>query len=110
MEGMTAAHQEEFEQQEVLVQELIKESLAASGALPGEDVVLTGHSGGGIHAAAAAADPGIPGGGQRQDDCDCRIPRQKCRRGGGIDVWICKTRMTLSRRLTLVHRRLLQTG
>ncbi|SEE92425.1 PGAP1-like protein [Arthrobacter alpinus] len=57
MEGMTAAHQEEFKQQEVLVQELIKESLTASGALPGEDVVLTGHSGGGIHAAAAAADP-----------------------------------------------------
>lgn len=57
MEGLTAAHQEAFKQQEVLVQQLIKESLAASGALPGEDVLLTGHSGGGIHAAAAAADP-----------------------------------------------------
>jgi hypothetical protein len=57
MEGMTAAHQEAFKQQEVLVQQLIKESLAASGAVPGEDVLLTGHSGGGIHAAAAAADP-----------------------------------------------------
>ncbi|WP_425865078.1 hypothetical protein [Arthrobacter sp. TWP1-1] len=57
MEGMTAAHQEAFKQQEVLVQQLIKESLATSGAMPGEDVLLTGHSGGGIHAAAAAADP-----------------------------------------------------
>lgn len=57
MEAMTAANHEKFTQQGVLVQELIKESLTASGALPGEDVVLTGHSGGGIHAAAAAADP-----------------------------------------------------
>ena len=57
VEGLTAAHLEAFKQQEVLVQQLIIESLAASGALPGEDVLLTGHSGGGIHAAAAAADP-----------------------------------------------------
>lgn len=57
LEGMTAAHKEAFEQQEVLVQELMKEALKAAGALPGEEVLLTGHSGGGIHAAAAAADP-----------------------------------------------------
>lgn len=57
LEGLTAAQQEEFEQQEVLVQELIREALRSAGALPGEDVVLTGHSGGGIHAAAAAASP-----------------------------------------------------
>lgn len=57
MEGLTAAQREAFEQQEVVVQQLIKEALRASGALPGEDVLLTGHSGGGIHAAAAAADP-----------------------------------------------------
>lgn len=57
MEGLTAAQQEEFEQQKVLVQELIKESLRSAGAQPGEAVVLTGHSGGGIHAAAAAASP-----------------------------------------------------
>lgn len=57
IEGLTAASQKEFEQQEVLVQQLIKTGLASSGAVAGEDVVLTGHSGGGIHAAAAAADP-----------------------------------------------------
>lgn len=57
LEGLTAASREAFNQQEVLVQELIKAALASSGALPGEDVLLTGHSGGGIHAAAAAADP-----------------------------------------------------
>lgn len=57
LEGLTAARQEEFAQQEVLVQELIKEALQSAGAQPGEEVVLTGHSGGGIHAAAAAASP-----------------------------------------------------
>lgn len=57
LEGMTAAQQKKFTQQQILVQELIKEALKAAGALPGEDVLLTGHSGGGIHAAAAAADP-----------------------------------------------------
>lgn len=57
LEGLTAAQREAFQQQEVVVQELIKEALRASGALPGDDVLLTGHSGGGIHAAAAAADP-----------------------------------------------------
>lgn len=57
MEGLTTARQQEFKQQEVVVQQLIKEALEAAGALAGEDVLLTGHSGGGIHAAAAAADP-----------------------------------------------------
>lgn len=57
LEGLTAARREAFKQQEVVVQQLIKAALASSGALPGEDVLLTGHSGGGIHAAAAAADP-----------------------------------------------------
>ncbi|WP_315913847.1 hypothetical protein [Arthrobacter sp. lap29] len=56
LEGLTAAQAEAFKQQEVLMQQLIKESLRAAGALPGEEVLLTGHSGGGIHAAAAAAD------------------------------------------------------
>ncbi|MFQ4148736.1 hypothetical protein AAGW05_08580 [Arthrobacter sp. LAPM80] len=57
MEGLTAARQQEFKQHEVVVQQLIREALKASGALPGEDVLLTGHSGGGIQAATAAANP-----------------------------------------------------
>ncbi|MFC8304246.1 hypothetical protein ACFUCV_11235 [Specibacter sp. NPDC057265] len=57
LEALTAAHQARFRQQEVIVQELIMAALQAAGALPGEDVLLTGHSGGGIHAAAAAASP-----------------------------------------------------
>ena len=57
LEGLTAAQGEQFRQQQILVQELIKESLKASGAAPNDEVLLTGHSGGGIHAAAAAADP-----------------------------------------------------
>jgi len=57
MEGMTAAEKAQFAQKKVLVQELIKSALADAGEVPGEDVMITGHSGGGIHAAAAAADP-----------------------------------------------------
>lgn len=57
LEALTTAQQARFRQQEVIVQELIKAALHAAGALPGEDVLLTGHSGGGIHAAAAAASP-----------------------------------------------------
>lgn len=57
VEGLTAEHREAYKQQEVVVQDLIKASLAASGALPHDEVLITGHSGGGIHAAAAAADP-----------------------------------------------------
>ncbi len=57
LEGLTAAYKDSYRQQHVLVQELIKGALHASGALPTDDVMLTGHSGGGIHAAAAAADP-----------------------------------------------------
>lgn len=57
LEGLTAAWKTHFMQEQVLVQEFIKTALESSGARPGEEVVLTGHSGGGIHAAAAAADP-----------------------------------------------------
>lgn len=57
LEALTAGQQELFEQQKVIIQELIKTALQGAGALPGQDVVLTGHSGGGIHAAAAAANP-----------------------------------------------------
>ncbi len=57
LEGLTAGYKDSYRQQHVLIQELIKEALHASGALPTDEVLLTGHSGGGIHAAAAAADP-----------------------------------------------------
>ncbi|MGO4384022.1 hypothetical protein [Specibacter sp. RAF43] len=57
LEGLTAAHAALFAQQQVVIQDLIKAALADAGALPGQDVLITGHSGGGIHAAAAAANP-----------------------------------------------------
>ena len=57
LEGLTAERKEAYKQQHVMVQELIKQALAASGALAHDEVLITGHSGGGIHAAAAAADP-----------------------------------------------------
>ncbi|WP_150117202.1 hypothetical protein [Arthrobacter sp. ERGS1:01] len=57
MEGMTAGSKTAFAQKEVLIQQLIKSALADAGEVSGEDVMITGHSGGGIHAAAAAADP-----------------------------------------------------
>ncbi|MCQ9163803.1 hypothetical protein [Arthrobacter sp. STN4] len=57
LEGLTAAQQEHFKQQEVVVQEMMRQALAAAGARATEDVMITGHSGGGIHAAAAAANP-----------------------------------------------------
>ncbi|AIY02453.1 hypothetical protein ART_2854 [Arthrobacter sp. PAMC 25486] len=57
LEGLTAEHMEAYKQQHVVVQDLIKQALAASGALPDDEVLITGHSGGGIHAAAAAASP-----------------------------------------------------
>lgn len=57
LEGMTAAHKDLFAQRQNIIQELIKEALRTVGALPTDDVLITGHSGGGIQAAAAAADP-----------------------------------------------------
>ncbi len=57
VEGLTSEQRAAFAQQDVLVQELMKEALGQSGYKAGEDVLLTGHSGGGIHVAAAAADP-----------------------------------------------------
>ena len=57
LEGLTAEHKAAYKQQHVMVQDLIKQALAAAGALPHDEVLITGHSGGGIHAAAAAADP-----------------------------------------------------
>ncbi|WP_186759178.1 hypothetical protein [Arthrobacter alpinus] len=57
LEGMTAAQKEMFAQQHIVIQELMKAALHAVGALANEEVVITGHSGGGIHAVAAAADP-----------------------------------------------------
>ncbi|WP_113716310.1 hypothetical protein [Arthrobacter dokdonensis] len=57
LEGMTAAQPALFRQQQIVVQEMMKQALTDAGALPTEDVMITGHSGGGIHAAAAAASP-----------------------------------------------------
>ncbi|WP_155848605.1 hypothetical protein [Arthrobacter sp. 35W] len=57
LEAMTAAQRGEFAQKSVLVQELVKAALADAGAAAGDEVLLTGHSGGGIHAAMMAADP-----------------------------------------------------
>lgn len=57
LEGMTAGQQTLFKQQQIVVQELMRQALADAGALPTDDVLITGHSGGGIHAAAAAANP-----------------------------------------------------
>lgn len=56
LEGLTAGYKDAYRQQHVLIQELIKGALYTSGALPTDEVLITGHSGGGIHAAAAAAD------------------------------------------------------
>ncbi|RAN78610.1 hypothetical protein B5P43_16980 [Bacillus sp. SRB_336] len=57
LEGMTAAQPALFRQQQIVVQEMMKQALTDAGALLTEDVMITGHSGGGIHAAAAAANP-----------------------------------------------------
>ncbi|PYI68212.1 hypothetical protein CVV68_07785 [Arthrobacter livingstonensis] len=57
LEGMTSMQQAQFKQQQIVVQEMMKQALQDAGALPTEDVMITGHSGGGIHAAAAAASP-----------------------------------------------------
>ena len=57
LEAMTSAQRAMFAQRQVMVEQLLKEALKDAGALPGEPVMLTGHSGGGIQAAAAAADP-----------------------------------------------------
>ncbi|MGA7205628.1 MAG: hypothetical protein WBX27_13460 [Specibacter sp.] len=57
MEAMTAAQAGAFAQRNIIIQDLIKGALRDAGALPTDEVMITGHSGGGIHAAAAAADP-----------------------------------------------------
>lgn len=57
LEGITAAQKEAFAQRQIVIQELMKAALKAAGALPTEDVMITGHSGGGIHAGGAGADP-----------------------------------------------------
>lgn len=57
MEALTAAEHQRFEQEQIVVQELIRAALQAAGARPEQEVLITGHSGGGIHAAAAAASP-----------------------------------------------------
>ncbi|MCU6481206.1 hypothetical protein QO003_002445 [Arthrobacter silviterrae] len=57
LEAMTAEQRNLFVQKKILIQELIEGALADAGALPTDEVMMTGHSGGGIHAASAASDP-----------------------------------------------------
>ncbi|WP_125612694.1 hypothetical protein [Specibacter cremeus] len=57
LQALTSARRKEFMEKQVMVEELLKAALQDAGAKPGDPVMLTGHSGGGIHAAAAAADP-----------------------------------------------------
>lgn len=57
LEALTAAAHGQFEQEQIMVQELVRAALKEAGALPAQEVLITGHSGGGIQAAAAAASP-----------------------------------------------------
>ncbi|MDQ6739633.1 MAG: hypothetical protein M3021_04490 [Actinomycetota bacterium] len=57
VEAMTSAQRANFAQHQILVQEWVKSALRDAGAMPGEGVMINGHSGGGIHAAAMASDP-----------------------------------------------------
>ncbi len=57
MEAMTSAQRTEFTQQQIMIQEWVKTALRDAGAAPGDGVMINGHSGGGIHAAAMASDP-----------------------------------------------------
>ncbi|MCY0905052.1 hypothetical protein [Arthrobacter sp. H14-L1] len=57
LEAITSAQRAEFAQRQVLVEEWVKAALRDAGAAAGDAVMLNGHSGGGIHAAAMAANP-----------------------------------------------------
>lgn len=57
LEGLTSSRRAMFEQKQVLVEELVRAALTDAGARPDEGVMINAHSGGGIHAAAMAADP-----------------------------------------------------
>lgn len=57
LEALTAGQRSQFVQQQILVQEWLRAALADAGALARDPVMINAHSGGGIHAAAMAADP-----------------------------------------------------
>ncbi|MCZ2401667.1 hypothetical protein IV498_00320 [Paenarthrobacter sp. Z7-10] len=57
LEALTAGQPNWFAQRQILVQEWLRAALAAAGAKTADPVMINAHSGGGIHAAAMAADP-----------------------------------------------------
>ncbi|MBG0740803.1 hypothetical protein IV500_15615 [Paeniglutamicibacter antarcticus] len=57
LEAITSAQRAGFAQRQVLVEEWVKAALRDAGAAAGDAVMINGHSGGGIHAAAMAANP-----------------------------------------------------
>ncbi|MDQ6754721.1 MAG: hypothetical protein M3017_15325 [Actinomycetota bacterium] len=57
LEGMTSAQRGSFAQKQILIEEWVKAALRDAGALPFEGVMINAHSGGGIQAAAMAANP-----------------------------------------------------
>ena len=57
LEAMTSSRRTDFGRQQVMVEEWVKAALRDAGALPSAPVMINGHSGGGIQAAAMAADP-----------------------------------------------------
>jgi hypothetical protein len=57
LQAFTADQPGDGNRRRALVSELVLAALRDAGALPADPVMLTGHSGGGIHALAMAADP-----------------------------------------------------
>lgn len=57
LEGMTSAQRGSFAQKQILIEEWVKAALRDAGALPFQGVMINAHSGGGIQAAAMAANP-----------------------------------------------------
>lgn len=86
LEAMTSAQRGEFAQKNAMVADLVKQALADAGASAGEDVLITGHSGGGIHAAAMAADPAFLANVNVRMIVIAGAPGANSQPGPGIDV------------------------